>query len=1083
LIVSWSAYCSMVIHLGSAMAFSKGYRIYHKLDPPPYSVIVETRTREECLMLESGAVAVLSAAEKDAIKNTYTKIFDAYGILGVLRLNLGDSMLHSLVVVTGCSSVGKVQDSEVFRVTQTDFISLKNDPGDEDRIAEVRKVLNSGHFYFAWSASGVSMDLSLNARRRILEDTTDNRFFWNQSLHLHLKHYGVNCDDWLLRLMCGGVEIRTIYAGHKQAKACIFSRLSSERAGTRFNVRGTNDDGQVANFVETEQVIFLDDKVSSFIQIRGSIPLFWEQPGIQVGSHRVKLSRGFEANAPAFERHFTALRRLYGKQVIINLLGSKEGENMLSKAFQSHLKASEHANEVKMVNFDYHQNVKGGKTEKLSSVLKPQLGKFLEECGFFYYTGETGILRSQGGTLRTNCLDCLDRTNSVQAFFALEMLTRQLEQMGLTEKPQLVARFQEVFRTMWSMNGDSISKIYAGTGALDGKAKLKDGARSVTRTIQNNFFDTSKQEAIDILRLGSTLNSDLADKARALLTTSSLYVTEPVLQSASPRVLLGMCQNYHKYTKPKQIRVCVGTWNVNGGKQFRSIAFRNQTLNDWLLDAPKKAGHPEFQGKGNPIDIFAIGFEEMVELNAGNIVSASTTNQKLWAAELQKNISRDHKYVLLASEQLVGVCLFVFIRPQHGRGHRSQTHFMHNICPVPQGRLLYSHDYVFWCGDFNYRISLPNEEVKDLIKQQNWDALTAGDQLLEQKNTGMIFRGFIEGMLDFAPTYKYDLFSEDYDTSEKCRTPAWTDRILWKRRKWNFRVASTSGEAEEDPDYSWSPGSLKYYGRAELKTSDHRPVVAVIDVDILEVDPEARHQVYKDVIALQGPPDGTILVSLCTSGPDDYFSDELIDELLDKFANFGEVILIRFVEEKMWVTFLEGYSALAALSLSASTVLDKMIDVRLRSPGWIRSLEEEMSVERICGSIPTSSSSTLLAEDVYVGDDDFEMEGEKSSLSYVENHGRHFPKPGLSPTCVLLQVRSTRRWKTSFLSTCCLEPALLPDPPLFRLHAAVLAPPLPRESPLLPADPLVHNPLDRHKVNYKVQPNHIFMLWSPPAGI
>lgn len=49
-----------------------------------------------------------------------------------------------------------------------------------------------------------------------------------------------------------------------------------------------------------------------------------------------------------------------------------------------------------------------------------------------------------------------------------------------------------------------------------------------------------------------------------------------------------------------------------------------------------------------------------------------------------------------------------------------------------------------------------------------------------------VFRGFIEGNLDFAPTYKYDLFSEDYDTSEKCRTPAWTDRILWKRRKWNF---------------------------------------------------------------------------------------------------------------------------------------------------------------------------------------------------------------------------------------------------------------------------------------------------------
>ncbi|MEQ2157279.1 hypothetical protein GOODEAATRI_000257 [Goodea atripinnis] len=132
----------------------------------------------------------------------------------------------------------------------------------------------------------------------------------------------------------------------------------------------------------------------------------------------------------------------------------------------------------------------------------------------------------------------------------------------------------------------------------------------------------------------------------------------------------------------------------------------------------------------------------------------------------------------------------------------------------------------------------------------------AGSSALFTRLRVLIFRGFIEGNLDFAPTYKYDLFSEDYDTSEKCRTPAWTDRILWKRRKWNFNRT-----------------------------------------------------------------DGTILVSLCSSGPDDYFSDELIDELLDKFANFGEVILIRFVEEKMWVTFLEGYSALAALSLSGSTVM------------------------------------------------------------------------------------------------------------------------------------------------------------------
>ncbi|NWV11304.1 SYNJ1 protein, partial [Ptilonorhynchus violaceus] len=624
----------------------------------------------------------------------------------------------------------------------------------------------------------------------------------------------------------------------------------------------------------------------------------------------------------------------------------------------------------------------------------------------------------------------------------LQMLTKQLEVLGLAEKPQLVTRFQEVFRSMWSVNGDSISKIYAGTGALEGKAKagkLKDGARSVTRTIQNNFFDSSKQEAIDVLLLGNTLNSDLADKARALLTTSSLRVSEHSLQSASVKVLKSMCENFYKYAKPKKIRVCVGTWNVNGGKQFRSIAFRNQTLTDWLLDAPKLAGIHEFQDrKSKPVDIFAIGFEEMVELNAGNIVNASTTNQKLWAAELQKTISRDYKYVLLASEQLVGVCLFVFIRPQHapfirdvavdtvktGMGgatgnkgavairmlfHTSSlcfvcSHFAAGQSQVkernedfveisrklgfPMGRMLFSHDYIFWCGDFNYRIDLPNEEVKDLIRQQNWDPLIAGDQLINQKNSGQIFRGFLEGKINFAPTYKYDLFSDDYDTSEKCRTPAWTDRILWRRRKWPFDrsaedldLLNASFHSDSNIPYTWNPGTLLHYGRAELKTSDHRPVVALIDIDIFEIEAEERQQVYKEVIAMQGPPDGTVMVSIRgSSAEENYFDDNLIDDLLQKFASYGEVILIRFVEDKMWVTFLEGSSALNVMNLNGIELQGRIININLKNPDWIRSLEDEMNLEKINIGLPSSTSSTLLCEDAEVTAD-YDMEGDIDDYS------------------------------------------------------------------------------------------------------
>lgn len=70
----------------------------------------------------------------------------------------------------------------------------------------------------------------------------------------YLADYGVSTSEWCLQLMCGSVELRTVYVGAQQARTVLISRLSCERAGTRFNVRGINDEGHVANFVETEQV-------------------------------------------------------------------------------------------------------------------------------------------------------------------------------------------------------------------------------------------------------------------------------------------------------------------------------------------------------------------------------------------------------------------------------------------------------------------------------------------------------------------------------------------------------------------------------------------------------------------------------------------------------------------------------------------------------------------------------------------------------------------------------------------------------------------------------------------------------------
>ena len=65
------------------------------------------------------------------------------------------------------------------------------------------------------------------------KDKSDGRFFWNRMLHLPYIRAGVEPGAWLLRVMFGSVEIRTVYVGSKQARAAVISRLSSERAGTR----------------------------------------------------------------------------------------------------------------------------------------------------------------------------------------------------------------------------------------------------------------------------------------------------------------------------------------------------------------------------------------------------------------------------------------------------------------------------------------------------------------------------------------------------------------------------------------------------------------------------------------------------------------------------------------------------------------------------------------------------------------------------------------------------------------------------------------------------------------------------------
>lgn len=133
------------------------------------------------------------------------------------------------------------------------------------------------------------------------------------------------------------------------------------------------------------------------------------------------------------------------------------------------------------------------------------------------------------------------------------------------------------------------------------------------------------------------------------------------------------------------------------------------------------------------------------------------------------------------------------------------------------------HDRIIWFGDLNYRIALSYLETKKLLQDNDWDTLLAKDQLKIERDAGRVFKGWNEGKIYFAPTYKYSCNSdsyagEDVQSNTKRRTPAWCDRILWH----GDGIVQLS------------------YIRRESKFSDHRPVCAIFKVEVGVLDDGTR---------------------------------------------------------------------------------------------------------------------------------------------------------------------------------------------------------------------------------------------------
>ena len=197
----------------------------------------------------------------------------------------------------------------------------------------------------------------------------------------------------------------------------LLSRRSFFRAGTRYNSRGVDEQGKVANFVESETIVSFNQKqyVFSHLQIRGSVPLFWTQKAKKQSKVSFKDSKS--KNKLAFDTHFDELLRKYSRVYVLNLLSGqdKQDEVKISQAMLNLLEERNDPN-IGFYSFDFHDRIQGGNYAEiggLMNVLRPVIMD--KNQRFFIHVRDKGNTYYQGGVVRTNCLDCLDRTNYTQA--------------------------------------------------------------------------------------------------------------------------------------------------------------------------------------------------------------------------------------------------------------------------------------------------------------------------------------------------------------------------------------------------------------------------------------------------------------------------------------------------------------------------------------------------------------------------------------------------------------------------------------------------------------------------------------------
>jgi phosphatidylinositol 3,5-bisphosphate 5-phosphatase len=472
-----------------------------------------------------------------------------WGLLGFTRFTGAYYMLfvtkRSQVAMIGGHYIYQVDGTELIPITTSSSTRFKSDKNpEESRFVGILNNLDlTRSFYFSYSYD-ITRTLQhniLREREALDEGLTvplhldhNDMFVWNHHLLKPAKAALKNTYDWCIPIVHGYVDqaALSVYWG-RVVYITIIARRSRFFAGARYLKRGANDLGYVANDVETEQIVaemlttsfhapgpalYANPNYTSYVQHRGSIPLYWTQDSTGVSPKpniELNLVDPFYSAAAL---HFDNLFDRYGAPIyVLNLVKARERTPRESKLLHEYTNAVTYLNQAlpKDKKIIYHawdmSRASKSRDQDVIGSLE-SIGEDIIPRTSFFQNGndaESG-LKLQSGVARTNCIDCLDRTNAAQFVIAKRALGHQLQALGVIAEPTVDYDSDAVnlFTHMWHDHGDTIAIQYGGSHLVNTMATYRkinqwtshsrDMVESFKRYYNNSFMDAQRQEAYNL---------------------------------------------------------------------------------------------------------------------------------------------------------------------------------------------------------------------------------------------------------------------------------------------------------------------------------------------------------------------------------------------------------------------------------------------------------------------------------------------------------------------------------------------------------------------------------------------------------